>query len=147
MLRTVTQLIPVLSFLATLSAPGVAEGNPMWKVGYAWTCIQGDALTCERGDNCAFSPSSGQPIEIRFEDNQVRIGTTKLSIKRHYSQKVAGSPLTDEVKIELSDNSVIWLSPIDAGGTWSTSWIGMTIEPRGGIALSVSHALFCRPKS
>lgn len=134
-------------FLAVLSSACFANDNPMWKSGYDWACIQGAALTCERGDICVFGPPPGQPIEIFFETSEVRIGADKFKVTRHYSQKIDGSPLTDEVKIELSGNSVIWLSPVDAGGTWSKIWTGMIVEPRRGVALSVSHALFCSPKT
>ena len=145
--QTVAHVPLALSFLAALSAASIADDNPMWKSGYDWACMQGEALTCERGDICAFGPPRGQPIEILFETSEVRIGADKFRIKRHYSQKIDGSPLTDEVKIELSGNSVIWLSPVDAGGTWSNIWTGMIIEPKRGVALSVSHSLFCSPKN
>ena len=82
-------------------------------------------------------------IEILFENSEVKIGAESFRIKRHYSQRIDGSPLTDEVKIELSGNSVIWLSPVDAGGTWSKIWTGMIVEPKRGVVLSVSHSLYC----
>jgi hypothetical protein len=144
---TVAHLPLALFFLAGLSPACFADDNPMWKSGYGWACIQGAALICERGDICAFGPPQGQPIEILFKTSEVRIGADKYRIKRHYSQKIDGSPLTEEVKIELTGNSVIWLSPVDTGGTWSKIWAGMIIELRSGVALSVSHSLFCSPKN
>lgn len=144
---TVALLPLALSFLLGLSPACIAADNPMWKSGYGWACVQGAALICERGDICAFGPPPGQPIEILFEISEVRIGAEKFRIRRHYSQKIDGSPLTDEVKIEITGNSVIWLSPVDAGGAWSKIWTGMIIEPRSGVALSVSHSLFCSPKN
>jgi hypothetical protein len=147
MSRTVSHLLLALSFLVGLSPACFADDNPMWKSGYVWACVQGAALICERGDICAFGPPPGQPIDILFETSEVRLGADKYRIKRHYSQKIDGSPLTDEVKIELTGNSVIWLSPVDAGRTWSNIWTGMIIEPKRGVALSVSHSLFCSPKN
>jgi hypothetical protein len=145
--RTVAHVPLALSFLGALSAASFADDNPMWKSGYDWACMQGEALTCERENICAFGPPSGHPIEILFETSEVRIGADKFRFKRHYSQKIDGSPLTDEVKIELSGNLVIWLTPVDAGGTWSNIWTGTIIEPKRGVALSVSHSLFCSPKN
>lgn len=144
---TVAHVPLALWLLAAQSAASLADDNPMWKSGYDWACIQGESLTCERGDVCAFGSPSGQPIEILFETSEVRIGAGKFKIKRHYSQRIEGSPLTDEVKIELPDNSVIWLTPVDAGGTWSSMWTGMFVESQRGSVLSVSRPLFCHPKS
>ena len=56
--RTVAHVPLALSFLAALSAACFADDNPMWKSGYDWTCTQGEALNCERGDICAFGPAT-----------------------------------------------------------------------------------------
>jgi hypothetical protein len=145
--RNTALMLRALAFLVALSAPAFADENPMWRSGYEWACVQGESLTCERGDICAFRPSPAPVIEILFQNSEVRTGSGGLRIKRHYSQRINGSPLTDEVKIELSDNSVIWLSPVDAGGTWSRTWTGMIVEPKRGAVLSVSRPLYCAPKS
>lgn len=118
----------------------------MWKSGYDWTCTQGDALTCERGGACSFGLAPATQVRILFENSDVKIGAESFRIKRHYSQRIDGSPLTDEVKIELTGNSVIWLSPVDAGGTWSKVWTGMIVEPKRGAVLSVSRPLYCAPE-
>lgn len=144
--RTVTRMPLALSLLAALSAACLADENPMWKSGYGWTCTQGGALTCERGDICSFDAAPAALVEIMFENSEVRIGVESLRINRHYSQRIDGSPLADEVKIELAGNSVIWLSPTDAGGTWSKIWSGMIVEPKSGAVLSVSRPLYCAPK-
>jgi hypothetical protein len=132
--------------LAATSLQSVSDENPMWVSGYEWACVQGDALICERGDTCAFSPRPERSIKILFNANSVRIGGNTFKIKRHYSQRIDRSPLADEVKIELDGNSIIWLSPVDAGRSFSTVWSGMIVEIKHGVELSVSHALFCRPQ-
>lgn len=147
MSRTGTRMNLALSLLAALSAKCLADDNPMWKSGYDWTCTQGGALTCERGDSCTFGATPATRIQILFERSEVKIGTEVFRISRHYSQRIEGSPLTDEVKIELSGNSVIWLSPADVGGIWSKIWTGMIVEPKRGTVLSVSRPLYCAPQS
>lgn len=134
------------AFLTTFVTLSTASDNPMWRAGYDWVCIQGSSMICERGDVCTFGSAPNLPVLILFENNIVEIGVQKFAIKRHYSQQIDGSPLTDEVKIELSNNSVIWLTPSDASRTWSDIWSGMYIEPKRGAVLSVSHPLFCSPK-
>jgi hypothetical protein len=144
--RNIAIMVRALALLGALSVSGLAEDNPMWRSGYDWICIQGEALTCERGDVCAFGPVPAPAIEILFQNSEVKTGSGSLRIKRHYSQRIDGSPLTDEVKIELADNSVIWLSPVDTGGTWSRIWTGMIVEPKRGAVLSVSRPIYCVPK-
>ena len=145
--RTFARMFLALSLLVALPSVCLADENPMWKWGYDWVCTQGGALTCERGDNCLFGPAPATQIQILFERSEVKIGTEVFRISRHYSQRIEGSPLTDEVKIELSGNSVIWLSPADAGGIWSKIWTGMIVEPKRGTVLSVSRPLYCAPTS
>lgn len=145
--RTVQFPLLALSPLVALSSACLAAENPMWKSGYDWTCTQGGALTCERGDSCTFGTALAAKIQILFEHSEVNIGAEVFTISRHYSQRIEGSPLTDEVKIELSGNSVIWLSPVDAGGIWSKIWTGMIVEPKRGAVLSVSRPLYCAPTS
>jgi hypothetical protein len=141
--RTVTSITLALSLIAASSTVCLADENPMWKWSYDWVCTQGGALTCERGGSCLFGPAPATQIQILFERSEVKIGAEVFRISRHYSQRIEGSPLTDEVKIELSGNSVIWLSPVDAGGIWSNIWTGMIVEPRRGAILSVSRPLYC----
>jgi hypothetical protein len=125
----------------------LANENPMWRFGYEWTCTHGAALTCERDNNCSYGSTPNQAINIFFRENLVGFGAEKIRIKRHYSQKIEGSPLIDEAKIELVDNSVIWLSPVDASGTYSNFWTGVMVKPKNGVQLSVSLPMFCKPKS
>lgn len=145
--RTVQCSLLALSLVVALSAECLADENPMWKSGYDWTCTQGVALTCERGDICSFGTAPAAQVQILFENSEVKIGAESFRIRRHYSQRIEASPLTEEVKIELTGNSVIWLSPVDAGSTWSKMWTGMIVEPRSGAVLSVSRPLYCAPKS
>jgi hypothetical protein len=141
------RLAGILLVLTGSSRLGLAKENPMWRFGYEWTCMHGAALTCERDKNCSFTEIQIQPIEIQYKENLVLIGTEKIRIKRHYSQKIEGSPLIEEAKIELVDNSVIWLSPVDASGTYSNVWTGVVVTPKNGVQLSVSLPLFCKPKT
>ncbi len=146
MAKLLSHVSLVCSLLATFVTMSTANNNPMWRSGYDWVCIQGGSMICERGDVCTFGSAPTLPVRILFENSVVEIGNQKIGIKRHYSQQIDGSPLTDEVHIELSNNSVIWLTPSDASRTWSDIWSGMYVEPKRGAVLSVSHPLFCSPK-
>lgn len=141
------RLASILLILTASSRICLANENPMWRFGYEWACTHGAALTCERDKNCSFAKIPMQPIEILYKENLVRIGAEKTRIKRHYSQKIEGSPLIEEAKIELVDNSVIWLSPVDASGTYSNFWTGVIVTPKNGVQLYVSLPLFCQPKN
>jgi hypothetical protein len=141
------RLTCMLLILTGSSKFSLANENPMWRFGYEWTCTHGAALTCERDKNCFFGSMQSQAIDIFYKENRVEIGNEKIRIKRHYSQKIEGSPLIEEAKIELVDNSVIWLSPVDASGTYSNFWTGVIVTPKNGVQLSVSLPLFCRPKN
>ena len=143
---TLKRTATIVMVLANTSNICFASENAMWRFGYEWVCTHGAALTCERDTGCAFSAITVQSIEIFYKQNLVQAGTQKLKIKRHYSQKIEGSPLIDEVKIELEDNSVIWLTPVDASGTYSSFWTGMVVRPKNGVQLSVSLPAFCKPK-
>jgi hypothetical protein len=147
MIFSFKRLAGILLILTASSKFSFANENPMWRFGYEWTCTHGAELTCERDKKCSFATIPIQPIEILYKENLVRIGAEQIRIKRHYSQKIEGSPLIDEAKIELFDNSVIWLSPTDASGTYSNFWTGLFVTPKNGVQLSVSLPLFCKPKS
>ena len=140
------RLANILLILTASSRLCLANENPMWRFGYEWACTHGAALTCERDKNCFFGSTPSQTIHIIYNENLVRIGAEKIRIKRHYSQKIEASPLIEEAKIELVDNSVIWLSPIDASGTYSNFWTGVVVTPKNGVQLSVSLPLYCKPK-
>jgi hypothetical protein len=141
------RLTSILLILTANSRLCLANENPMWRFGYEWTCMHGAALTCERDKNCFFGSTPSQAITILYKENRVDIGNEKIRIKRHYSQKIESSPLIEEAKIELVDNSVIWLSPVDASGTYSNFWTGVMVTPKNGVQLSVSLPLFCKPKN
>jgi hypothetical protein len=141
------RLAGMLLILTGSSTICLATENPMWRFGYEWTCAHGAALTCERDKKCFFGSISSQVIDILYKENLVARGAERIRIKRHYSQKIEGSPLIEEAKIELVDNSVIWLSPVDASGTYSNFWTGVVVTPKNGVQLSVSLPLFCKPKT
>jgi hypothetical protein len=147
MIFSFVRLASIPLILTASSRLCLANENPMWRFGFEWSCVHGAALTCERDKNCFFGSIQSQAIDIFYRENVVSIGAKKIRIKRHYSQKIDGSPLIEEAKIELADNSVIWLSPVDASGTYSNFWTGVIVTPKNGVQLSVSLHLFCRPKS
>ncbi|MCW0001517.1 hypothetical protein OE766_25185 [Pararhizobium sp. YC-54] len=66
-------------------------------------------------------------------------------IKRHYVQTVSGSPISSEVKVELSDNRVLWLSPADDAGTFSDNWVGAILSPKAGVIIQDLRPLACKP--
>lgn len=68
-------------------------------------------------------------------------------IKRHYVQTVAGSPIGNEVKIELATNEVIWLSAADGGGTFSDNWTGAMVSPGVGVIVQELRPLICTPET
>ncbi|RWD60144.1 MAG: hypothetical protein EOS60_34320, partial [Mesorhizobium sp.] len=55
------------------------------------------------------------------------------------------SPLQSEVKVELADNRVIWLTAVDASRTYSDAWVGALTELKGGAVLLVSQGVYCTP--
>ena len=133
--------------LATMLAPVAASAadNPMWRSGLAWSCDFASVMTCERSRDCVTRPVSGA-IRLDYRENEVvDPGGTVRPIKRHYVQAVAGSPIPTEVKVELTDNEVLWLSPVDGAGTFSDIWVGALLSPRPGVILQELRPLACRP--
>jgi hypothetical protein len=54
--------------------------------------------------------------------------------------------LQREVKVELADNRVIWLTAVDASRTYSDAWVGAISELKGGVVLMESQGVYCAPK-
>ncbi|WLS11932.1 hypothetical protein Q9314_28300 (plasmid) [Shinella sumterensis] len=130
-----------------LTAPSAwAADNPMWRSGFTWSCTFSSVIRCERSTDCVSSGQGGK-IQIAYRENQVVDPEGKTqSIRRHYVQTVAGSPIGSEVKIELDTNEVIWLSPADAAGTFSDNWIGVLSSPKSGVTLQELRPLICTPQ-
>lgn len=92
------------------------------------------------------SSGQGGKIQVTYRENQWVDPEGKAhSIKRHYVQTIAGSPIGNEVKIELDTNEVIWLSPADAAGTFSDNWIGAMLSPKAGVIVHELRPLVCKP--
>ena len=138
-------LLAMILFLA--AGPSTAADNPMWLSGLVWRCAFASVIQCERSRDCASNNQAGQ-LSIEYGDNRVVDQAGKqVSIKRHYVQTVAGSPIGSEVKIELATNEVIWLSPADAAGTFSDNWIGAVLSPKAGVILEELRPLICSPET
>ena len=132
--------------LALAAGPSNAADNPMWRSGLAWRCTFSSVIQCERSKDCTPSNQAGE-VSIEYGDNRVVDQAGKqVSIKRHYVQTVAGSPIGSEVKIELATNEVIWLSPADAAGTFSDNWIGAMLSPKAGVIVEELRPLICSPR-
>lgn len=136
----------VSAMIALLPAGALAQtGNPMWVSGYKWECKASVKTVCERDDKCENRDSQGETFKIDYVESRVVFHNGAVRIKRHYRQTVAESPLQQEVKIELVDNRVIWLTPVDGSRTYSQAWTGAMVEPKSGVVLSITEALYCLP--
>lgn len=119
----------------------------MWRTGLAWSCKFSSVLRCERFVDCASSDEAGT-IAISYSDNRITDPEGHgHPIKRHYVQTVADSPIGYEVKIELTTNEVIWLSPADPAGTYSKNWIGAMLSPMAGVVVQELRPLNCLPQA
>lgn len=136
---------PLVSALLLATSTASAVDNPMWRNGFTWSCAFSTVIRCERTTDCVSSGEAGT-IAVAYRENQWIDGQGKSHpIKRHYMQTVAGSPIGNEVKIELDTNEVIWLSPADAAGTFSDNWIGAMLSPKAGVIVQELRPLICRP--
>lgn len=136
---------PLISALLLTASAAWAADNPMWRSGFTWSCTFSTVIRCERATDCASSGEAGT-IAVAYRENQLVNAEGKAhSIKRHYVQTVAGSPIGSEVKIELDTNEVIWLSPADAAGTFSDNWIGAMLSPKAGVIVQELRPLICKP--
>ncbi|CAN7708966.1 hypothetical protein LJR231_005919 [Phyllobacterium sp. LjRoot231] len=128
------------------AAPVMAQSsNPMWASGYLWVCKATSNTVCERGGKCDSIEAATDGFQLDYENSSVVFPTGPVKIKRHYKQTVVDSPLQAEVKIELADNRVLWLTPVDASRTYSQTWTGAMIEPKAGVVLTVTQSVYCSP--
>lgn len=139
--------VTTIAFAAATGTASVKaqSGNPMWTSGYVWTCMATSNIVCERGGKCASSEANIAGFELDYENSRVVFPSGPVKIKRHYIQTVADSPLQAEVKIELTDNRVLWLTPVDASRTYSQIWTGAMIEPKAGVVLTITRSVYCSP--
>jgi hypothetical protein len=118
--------------------------NPMWSDALRWDCDTSAKIVCERDGNCR-SRKGDAGFLLNYENNVVEFADANVRIKRHYRQTVDGSPLQQEVKVELADNRVLWLTAVDASRTYSEAWVGAISELKGGVVLMESEGIYCRP--
>ncbi|MBN9055461.1 MAG: hypothetical protein J0H80_17235 [Rhizobiales bacterium] len=134
----------ISALLLTVSTTWAAD-NPMWRSGFTWSCTFSSVIRCGRAIDCSANGEGGN-IQVAYRDNQlVDWDGTTHPIKRHYVQTVAGSPIGNEVKIELGTNEVIWLSPADPAGTFSDNWVGAMLSPKSGVIVQELRPLICKP--
>ena len=117
----------------------------MWPAGLRWACKTASKIVCERDGSC-HTAKGGAPFVLNYDGSDVEFPDGKVRIKRHYQQTVQGSPLQSEVKVELADNRVIWLTAVDASRTYSEAWVGAISELKGGVVLMESQGIYCAPK-
>jgi hypothetical protein len=136
----------MMSVGAAAQADGTrSAGNPMWQTGLRWDCKAASKIVCERDGSCR-TDKGDVPFVLNYDNNDVEFPDVKVRIKRHYQQTVQGSPLQSEVKVELADNRVIWLTAVDASRNYSDAWVGALSELKGGVVLMESQGVYCAPK-
>lgn len=122
-----------------------AGDNPMWPKSLIWTCGFSSVIRCERSIDCASTAEEGE-VALDYSENRLTDWKGNVHpIKRHYVQTIAGSPIANEVKIELNTNEVVWLSPADGAGVFSDNWIGAMVSPMTGVIVQELRPLICKP--
>lgn len=138
----------MMAFVATAAGAQdkvAGSSNPMWTAGYKWKCETTARITCERDGSCKTEARTGSFI-VDYENNRFEFDGQPVRIKRHYQQRIANSPLQGEVKVELNDNRVLWLTAVDGSYTYSSAWVGALIEPKGGVVLMTNDNAYCVPQ-
>ncbi|WP_292502341.1 hypothetical protein [Mesorhizobium sp.] len=140
-----------MAVAAAASVGAAAQGdqskvssNPMWPAGLRWDCATASKIVCERDGACKVAQSDARFL-LNYDNNNVEFASGDVRIKRHYQQTVQASPLQSEVKVELADNRVIWLTAVDASRTYSDAWVGALTELKGGAVLLESQGVYCTP--
>lgn len=118
--------------------------NPMWPAGLRWDCATAAKIVCERDGSCKVAQADARFL-LNYDNNNVEFASGDVRIRRHYQQTVQASPLQSEVKVELADNRVIWLTAVDASRTYSDAWVGALTELKGGAVLLESQGVYCTP--
>lgn len=130
------------------AAPGgqskATGSNPMWPAGLRWDCATAAKIVCERDGSCKVAKGDASFL-LNYDNNNIEFASGDVRIKRHYQQTVQASPLQSEVKVELADNRVIWLTAVDASRTYSDAWVGALTELKGGAVLLESQGVYCNP--
>jgi hypothetical protein len=121
-----------------------AIDNPMWAASLQWDCETAAKIVCERDGDCRTGDGDAG-FMLSYVNNTVAFTDGNVRIKRHYRQTVQESPLQQEVKVELTDNRVLWLTAVDASRTYSDAWVGALSELKGGVVLMESEGVYCTP--
>ncbi|ESZ08434.1 hypothetical protein [Mesorhizobium sp. L48C026A00] len=116
----------------------------MWPASLKWDCKTAAKIVCERDGSCTVAEDH-TGFMLNYGSNEAEFPASNVRIKRHYQQTVQASPLQQEVKVELADNRVLWLTAVDASGTYSEAWVGAMSELKGGAVLMESEGIYCMP--
>ncbi|HMN13989.1 MAG TPA: hypothetical protein PKD55_16865 [Bellilinea sp.] len=140
----------ILNTGAVLTAAGQSDkprsnvDNPMWPASLKWDCNTATKIVCERDGSCS-AAEDHTGFVLNYGSSEAEFPAGNVRIKRHYQQTVQGSPLQQEVKVELADNRVLWLTAVDASRTYSQAWVGALSELKGGAVLMESEGVYCLP--
>jgi len=124
--------------------PRSSVDNPMWPASLKWDCKTAAKIVCERDGSCSVAEDHTGFV-LNYGSNEAEFPPSKVRIKRHYQQTVQASPLQQEVKVELADNRVLWLTAVDASRAYSEAWVGALSELKGGAVLMESEGVYCMP--
>ncbi|MER9868878.1 hypothetical protein NKJ35_17110 [Mesorhizobium sp. M0136] len=124
--------------------PRSSADNPMWPASLKWDCKTAAKIVCERDGSCTVAEDHTRFV-LNYGSNEAEFPASNVRIKRHYQQTVQASPLQQEVKVELADNRVLWLTAVDASRTYSEAWVGAMSELKGGAVLMESEGVYCMP--
>jgi len=116
----------------------------MWPASLKWDCNTATKIVCERDGSCS-AAEDHTGFVLNYGSSEAEFPAGNVRIKRHYQQTVQGSPLQQEVKVELADNRVLWLTAVDASRTYSQAWVGALSELKGGAVLMESEGVYCLP--
>ncbi|MER9594061.1 hypothetical protein [Mesorhizobium sp. M0244] len=140
----------ILNTGAVLTAAGQSDkprssvDNPMWPASLKWDCKTAVKIVCGRDGGCSVTEDRSGFV-LDYGSNEAEFPAGNVRIKRHYQQTVQASPLQQEVKVELADNRVLWLTAVDASRTYSEAWVGALSELKGGAVLMQSEGVYCMP--
>ena len=145
LLFTVIMNTVVLATAGQSDRPRSNVDNPMWPASLKWDCKTAAKIVCERDGSCSVAEDQNGFV-LNYGSNEAEFPASNVRIKRHYQQTVQGSPLQQEVKVELADNRVLWLTAVDASRTYSQAWVGALSELKGGAILMESQGVYCMPQ-
>lgn len=132
----------VAAYGLVFEATAAENSNTMWSNGLRWQCETKNRILCERDGSCRQEDAAGSFL-LNYDNNQVEFGGSPVKIGRYYQQTTRDSPLQAEIKVELANNAVMWLTAVDASATYSNAWVGSVTTLKGGAVLLESQSVFC----